>query len=151
MATDIGAFVRELRSFDDRRVLVKSLRRAIRKPVPAVRERIRKHAVEILPRSGGLGAWAAASTVSVSIRYASARTAGVRMRGSRKSAQDKSDLNRLDAGSVRAPSWGRRSRGAWHVQTVTPGWFSDPVTGADEWLAAVDAAVDAAFDTIRRG
>lgn len=151
MAVDIEAFVRELKVFDDRRQVVKAMRRAITKPVPAIRRKIKAHAVAILPRRGGLGEWAAAATISTSVRYASARSAGVKLKGSRKSRRDKSDLKRLDAGVVRAPSWGHRGAGAWHTQQVTAGWFTDPVVDSPEWYKAADDAVDQAFDVIRRG
>lgn len=151
MAVDVATFVRELRAFDDRRAVVKAMRRAITKPVPAVRRRIRDYAVDILPHRGGLGAWAAAASIAASIRYASARSAGVKLKGSRKSARDKSDLDRLDRGTVRAPSWGHRSAASWHTQAVTPGWFTRPATESTEWFTAVDQAVDQAFDAIRRG
>lgn len=151
MATDIDQFVRELRAFDDRRAVVKAMRRKINKPLPELRKKIRQHAVAILPRRGGLGSWAAAATISSSVRYASSRSAGVRLKGSRKSRGDKSDLKRLDAGTVRAPSWGRRSSAAWHTQTVPAGWFTEPASDNEQWVAVVDQAVDEAFDEIRRG
>lgn len=152
MAVDMKTFVRELKAFDGRREVVKAMRRQIRKPLPAVRKSIKAHAVSILPSSGGLGKWAAASKITATIRYASARSAGVRLRGSRKSAKDKSELSGLNAGQVRAPTWGRREgAGSWHAQSVKPGWFSDPVQESDEWRAQIESAVDSAFDKIRRG
>jgi len=151
VATDIDAFVRELKAFDGRRTVVKAMRRKINKPVPEIRRRIRAHAVAILPSSGGLGAWVAAATVSTRIRYASSRTAGIRLRGSRKSLRDKSDLNRIDQGRVRAPSWGRRTAASWHTQAVTAGWFTEPAGDIDAWRKVCDEAVDEAFDEIRRG
>lgn len=151
MATDMRVFVAELRAFDGRREIVQAMRRRIRKPLPAVRKRIRAHAISILPSSGGLGAWAAASRITTTIRYASARSAGVRLRGTRKSAGDKSDLNRLDRGTVRHPTFGRRGAGQWHTQTVPAGWFTTPAADAPQWRAEIDAAVDDALDKIRRG
>lgn len=144
-------FIAELKQFDDRRVVVKTMRRRINKPVPALRKKIRAHAIATLPRRGGLGRWTAKATISSSVRYSSARTAGVKLKGSRKSTNDKSDLKRLDAGRVRAPSWGHRGRGAWHTQAVQPGWFTEPASDNQQWRDVVEAAVDEAFDTIRRG
>lgn len=151
MATDIKAFVAELRAFEGRREVVKAMRRRITRPVPAVRARIQAYAVAILPSSGGLGPWVAASRISASVRYASARSAGVRLRGSRKSRAGKSDLTRIDAGQVRHPTWGRRSRNAWHTQSVAPGWFTTPATETPQWRDEIDSAVDEAFDKIRGG
>jgi hypothetical protein len=73
----------------------------------------------------------------------------VRLQGSRKSARDKSDLRRIDAGRVRAPSWGRRGPGAWHVQAVTPGWWSTPLIADDTFRDAVDGEVDRALNELR--
>lgn len=151
MAVNMKQFVAELRAFDGRRDVVKAMRRRIRRPAPKVRQAIKRNALATLPGRGGLGVWAAASKTTVTIRYASARSAGVRMKGSRKSNRDKSDLAGLDAGVVRAPSWGRRGAGQWHSQKVAPGWFTDPVVESDEWRAEIERAVDEAFDTIRRG
>jgi hypothetical protein len=151
VAVDIDQFVRELRAFDDRRAVVKAMRRKINKPVPALRKAIKAHAIAILPHTGGLGAWAARASISSTIRYASSRSAGVRLKGSRKSQGDKSDLKRLDAGTVRAPSWGHRTAASWHTQSVAPGWFTDPASDNEQWRDVVDQAVDEAFDEIRRG
>lgn len=152
VAVDMKVFVRELKSFDGRRDVVKAMRRQIRKPLPKVRKSIKAHAISILPSSGGLGKWAAAAKVTATIRYASARSAGVRLRGSRQSEKNRSELSGLDAGQVRAPTWGRREgAGAWHAQTVKPGWFSNPVIESTEWRAEIDNAVDVAFEKIRRG
>jgi len=151
VATSMTAFIAELRAFDGRRVVVRALRRKINKPLPALRDKIREHAVTILPHGGGLGAWVAAARISSSVRYASARTAGVKIKGSRQSTRGKSDLQRIDAGTVRAPSWGRRSAGSWHVQTVPSGWFTTPASDNAQWVSAIESAVDEAFDQIRRG
>jgi hypothetical protein len=144
-------FVRELKAFDGRRVVVQQLRRQIGKPVPKVREAIKRHAIAILPKSGGLGEWVARSKITMTVRYGSARSAGIRLRGSRRSSRQQSDLKRLDAGTVRAPSWGRRTSASWHTQSVPAGFFTDPATDTPEWRAEIERAVDTAFDQIRRG
>ncbi len=149
MAVSMAQFAAELRAFDARRTVVQKLRRQLSKPVPVVRSQIRTHALATLPGRGGLGAWAAASRVSATVRYTSGRSAGIRLKGSRKSLKGKSDLNRLDAGRLRAPSWGHRTRASWHSQSVAPGWFSDPVRNSPEWGRAVEQAVDDAFAEIR--
>jgi hypothetical protein len=147
----MAQFVAELKAFDGRRAVVQQMRRQIRKPVPKVREAIKRHAIAILPKSGGLGEWVARANVTATIRYGSARSAGVRMKGSRRSKTQVSDLNRLDRGRVRAPSWGHRTSASWHNQTVPAGFFTDPVTDSPEWRAEIERAVDTAFDQIRRG
>lgn len=115
---------------------------------PVLRE-VRAHALEILPARGGLGAWVAAASMSWQIRYGG-RTAGIRLRGRRKSMRDRSDLAGIDAGSVRHPAWGRRSHGQWSVQAVPAGWWSTPLERDATIEPAVTAAVDRAFDEIRR-
>lgn len=150
MAVSVDQLVRELRAFDGRREVVKAMGRGIRKPLPALRKAIRSHAVAVLPSSGGLGAWVAASRVTAQIRL-SGRRAGVKLKGGRNSAGGRSDVDRIDRGRVRAPTWGRRSRGSWHNQVVADGWWSTPTEQADQWVDAVDAEVDKALDQIRRG
>lgn len=149
MAVSAEQFAAELRAFDGRRQIVKALRRALtRSARPAIKD-VRAHAVAILPSSGGLGAWVASARIGVRVGY-SGRSAGVRLRGGRKSLKDRSDLYRIDAGQVRAPTFGRRARGAWHTQQVTAGWWSDPLEASD-WRAAADAEVDATLEQLRRG
>jgi hypothetical protein len=150
MAVSMEEFVRELKAFDGRRAVVQAMRRGLRAAVPPTTGRIRTNAVSILPRLGGLGRWAAESKITATVRYAG-RSAGVKLKGSRKSLKNKSDLNRLDAGTVRHPSWGRRGGGQWHTQTVSRGWFTTPAVDAPEWRDAVDREVDKALDEIRRG
>lgn len=147
MAT-IDEFVAELKAFDDRREVVKALRKALRKPIPPVRKAIKARALATLPSGGGLNVWTAGTRVSAQLKVAG-RSAGVRLKGSRKSAKGKSDLNRLDAGTVRHPSWGRRGKDQWHVQSVRPGYFTEPATEVDQWRAAALDALDEALRTIR--
>lgn len=150
MAVSFQEFARELRSFDDRRVVLNQLRKDIRKPLPTVRKAIRARAMATLPESGGLNVWVSKTRITVQVR-ATGRRAGITLKGSRKSAKDKSDLKRLDQGRVRHPSWGRRGKGQWHVQSVTPGFFTDPATEVDQWIRMVEAAVDRATAQIRGG
>lgn len=146
----LDELVRDIRRFDRRKEVVKALRAKIRQPVPGVRRAIKARALATLPRRGGLNVWVSRTRVSAVVRLAG-RTAGVRLKGSRKSLNDKSDLRRLDLGTVRAPSWGRRTTGAWHTQRVTPGYFSKPSTETEAWRNACLEAVDEAVEVIRRG
>lgn len=150
MAISVDQLVAELRGFDGRREVVKAIGRGIRKGAPAVRKAIRASAIEQLPSGGGLGKWVAAARVTVQIRL-SGRKAGVRLKGGRNSAGQRSDIKAIDNGRVRAPSWGRRGKGAWHVQTVPAGFFTRTAAEATEWHAEVESAVDDALNQIRRG
>jgi hypothetical protein len=150
VAVSAEQFARELRAFDGRRAVVQAARRGITRALPGVRKAVKAHALEILPSSGGLGAWVAASRLGVKISYAS-RSAGIRLRGSRKSVADKSDLAGVDAGKVRAPTWGHRTKAAWHSQSVPAGWWSTPVAADEGFRDHVDQVVDEALDVIRRG
>lgn len=151
MATDIEAFVRELRAFDDRRAVMKALRADIRKPFPDLRRAIKARALDTLPGGGGLNAWAASTRITLSTRAAS-RSVTVTLKGGRNSSGGRSDIRALDRGRVRHPSWGRRGRGQWHTQTVAAGFITKPVTeSAAVWHDVSVAAVDKAFDQLRNG
>ena len=144
---EIDDFVRELRAFDQRRTVVQTMRRRLRGGQRAQLVETRAAYLDRLPRRGGLGAWAARSTLSLRITY-TGRSAGIRVRGARKSGKGKADLTGLDAGRVRHPSWGRRARGDWHAQAVTPRVFTDSVD-VDTWLPTIDAVLDEALVVIR--
>jgi len=151
MGTSLQEFARELKTFDDRRVVLKALRTAIRKPFPAVRARIKASALATLPKRGGLNAWVAATKVSLSVKATTGRSAGVIVKGGRNSTGGRSDIRAIDRGRVRAPSWGHRTRASWHTVAVAPGFFTTPVVEAEEWREEIDRSVDAAFETLRRG
>jgi hypothetical protein len=151
VGTDLRAFARELKTFDDRKIVLRALKVAIRKPFPTVRAKVKASAKALLPKRGGLNAWAAAIRVNLTVKATTGRSAGVIVKGGRNSLGDRSDVRALDRGRVRAPSWGRRGPGQWHTQAVTPGFFTTPVVEAVEWHAEIDQAVDDALNTIRRG
>jgi hypothetical protein len=149
----VGSFddlIRDLRGFDRRREIVKALSKAVRKPVPAVRRAIKARALATLPHRGGLGAWVAASRVTTQVKL-TGRSAAIRLKGGRNSSGGRSDIKAIDAGRVRAPSWGKRTPASWHAQRVPAGFFTKPVSEADQWVAAADQAVDAALEQLRRG
>lgn len=148
MTTSLAEFARELRAFDGRREVTRSLRARIRRPVPQIRRMIRARAVATLPDRHGLNDWVARTRVTVQVRF-SGRSTGVRLVGARRSDRANSDVRAIDRGRVRAPSWGRRNAGAWHVQTVTPGFFTLPATDVQVWRTQILAAVDDALKTIR--
>lgn len=149
MAT-VEQLMAELRGFKDRKVVLKELRAGIRNPFPEVRKRIKKNALATLPKSGGLNKWVAKSRITLRVKF-SGSSVGVTVVGGRNSQGGETDLKRLDRGTTRHPSWGRRGSGQWHTQKVTAGFFTKPVEEAQEWFDAIDAATDKAFDQIRRG
>lgn len=142
--------VRDLRKFEGRREVVKALRKQIRTPVPGVRRAIKDRALEILPERGGLNEWVASLKITAAVKLAG-RAAGVRLKGGRNSAGGRSDVRRIDKGRVRAPSWGRKTKAAWHTQTVAPQFFTGPAAEVDQWRKACVRAVDEALEVIRGG
>src|ERR1044072_2013204 len=103
MAVSMEEFANELRAFTERREVVNEIRRDLRKPLPQL-------------RAGGRVAGAAAARFTVRFKD-SGRAAGVSIKVSRKSEQDKSDLDSIDvAGIVRHPLYGQR--GHWYPQKV---------------------------------
>lgn len=149
MAISAEELGRRLRSFDNRRQIVKAMRRALNKAAKTqVTPAIRAHAVAILPKRGGLNEYVASASVAALISYAS-RSAGIRLRGRKKTRAGRSDLKRIDAGTVRAPSWGHRTAASWHTQSVAPGWFTD-AADSPAFRDTVDAEVDSALGELRR-
>jgi hypothetical protein len=151
VAISVDQLVRELRGFDRRGEVIKSMKVGIRKPVPAVRKAIKARAKSTLPRRGGLGAWVAASRVNVEVKLTGRKRVGIRLKGGRNSKGGRSDIAAIDRGRVRAPSWGHRTAASWHSQTVPAGFFTTPAGEATQWRDAVETEVDRAFDTLRRG
>lgn len=150
MGVTAEQLARELRAFDSRRQVVQGMRRGITRGIKPSIAAVKANALATLPQGGGLNRWVAAARIGVKISYA-ARSAGVKLRGARKSLTDKSDLAAIDRGRVRAPSWGHRTSASWHTVSVTPGWWSTPLESDTAIRDAVDAEVDRALDTIRRG
>jgi len=143
-AESLNALARDLRGVADRKEILKQLRKELREPLPRVRQGIRDAARRMLPGRNGLGAWVAKARITASVRVSTSNRAGITLKGGRNSQGARSDLNAIDRGRVRAPSWGRRGPGAWHNQTVTAGFMSDTVADdyAAEWQKAALDAVD---------
>jgi hypothetical protein len=150
MATNVDRLVAELRGFRDRKAVLAAMRKGIRAGVPPVRKAIRARALATLPHRGGLARWVAAGRINLKVKASSA-SAGVTLIGGRNSQGGRTDMRAIDAGRVRAPSWGRRTSAAWHVQAVRPGFFTEPAAGSTSWHNEVDAAVDHALNTLRAG
>lgn len=140
-AEGIARVAADVRRLGASRVIVNEMAKEIRGAVPPIRDAIKVHEVEVLPHRGGLGAWVARGRISARVRRA-AKTAGVKLVQGRNSAQKRSDLKRLDAGSIRHPVHGNRK--AWALQTVPAGAFTKGVTdqGVTEFRQAVVTAVD---------
>lgn len=150
MAVSVDELVRELRAFDGRREIVKAIGKGVRAGVPTVRKAIRARAVDTLPSRGGLGKWVSRISITAQVKL-QARSGAIKLKGGRNSLGARSDIKRIDAGRVRAPSWGHRTKNSWHSQSVRPGFFTEPAAAAKDWADDVDKAVDAALEQIRRG
>lgn len=151
MATSFEAFAREIRAFDDRRTVINTIRRDLRKPLPALRKSVRSSAMDTLPSGGGLNAWVARAAIRVQLKDRG-RSAGVTVKVSRKAGDgDKADLSKLNAyGELRHPLYG--NRGHWYRQTVPPGFFDRPWEAfRPKFIKACDDAFDRALEVIRRG
>jgi hypothetical protein len=145
--SDRGALrrlARDLRAHPDKKIIVRELRRELRRPLPAVRAAVRAKARQLLPATGGLGAWVAATRIGASVSVP-ARSVRLRVRGGRSSVTGKrSDVSAIDRGRVRAPSWGRRGPGQWHTQAVPAEFFTATISEdfAGPWRAAAVAAAE---------
>lgn len=148
MAISVDQLVRELRGFDGRREIVKAIGRGVRAGLPPVRRAIRARALSSLPSRNGLAAWVAKSSITARIKLGS-RSGTIKLVGGRNSAGGRSDIKAIDAGRVRAPSWGRRGVGSWHSQTVRPGFFTETAASAKDWHDDVERAVDDATRSLR--
>ncbi len=152
MGVSMEQFVTELKAFDGRREVINEIRRELRKPslLGRFRKLVRANALAVLPKSGGLGAWVAKSSINVRFKDAG-RRAGFTLKMGRKSTKGKADLKKLDdSGQVRHPLHGNRLH--WYGQAVASKFFTAPWEqyGGDI-VQATDDAVDRAFDKIRRG
>ena len=150
MATSFDELVRELRAFRERREVTKATAKGIRKAVVPARKAIKSAAKETMPKRGGLNLWVSRISILAQVRL-SGRRAGVKLKGGRNSLGGRSDVNAIDRGRVRAPSWGHRTKASWHTVTVPPGFFTKTAADLPDWREDVDREVDQALETIRRG
>lgn len=151
MGVSFEAFAREIRAFDDRRTVINTIRRDLRKPIPAFRKEVRASAIDTLPSDGGLNRWVARARMTVRLRDRG-RSAGVSIKLSRKAGDgDKADLRKLDAyGELRHPLHGHR--GHWYRQVVPEGFFDRPWEAfRPKFIETCDDAFDRALEVIRRG
>ena len=152
-AREIALVAAACRRIGPSRVIVNTMAKEIRRGTKPIRTAIKARAVQILPRSGGLGRYVAAARITTLVRR-SAKSAGVLIRGRRKDTSGRGapavDLRRIDLGSTRHLSWGRPP---WHPQTLRPGFFTDAVTeeGRDQLEAAIIEAAETAAREIING
>jgi hypothetical protein len=149
--TDWRIVAAEIKAFDDRRELLKAMRRGLRQPVPEIRRAIKARALSTLPKRGGLNKWVASVRVTSPTKINN-RQVSLKLKGGRNSSGGRSDISAIDRGRVRAPAWGRKGVGSWHTQAVSAGFFTQPAAeAADKVLEAIDGAVDSALNALRRG
>lgn len=148
---DIPDMIRDLRGVSDRKEILKSVRRTIREPLPGTRKAIKARALRTLPSRGGLARWVASTRVTAQIKL-TASVVRVTIKGGRNSSKKRSDVNAIDRGRLRHPSWGRRGPGQWHNQTVVPGFFTQAVESqSGEFRGAVDRGVTIVTERLNRG
>lgn len=142
-AARIAAVAARVRELGTDRVVVNNLAREIRSVGKPAKAAVKARALATLPARGGLNAWVARAAVRVAVRRGT-RTAGVSLVAGRNSQRRRSDLKAIDAGRVRAPAWGRRT--SWHVQAVTPGFFTEAVdaSAVTEFRAGMVRAIERA-------
>lgn len=148
MAESIEHYARTVEQILIERRVLRQLKKDLRGPVPEVTKAIQENALATLPKRGGLNVWVAASSVKATVSETAAGI-NVHLQASRNSKGGESDLKRIDAGRVRHPAWGRRTKGSWSVTTVEAGFFTKPATDPTPWLEAADAALDEALEAIR--
>ncbi len=148
MGVSFEQFANELKAFDGRKEIINEIRRDFRKGLPPFLRLVRASALAKLPSEGGLGAWVAKSRATIKFRD-TGRSAGFKVKMSRKNVADRADLKRLDEqGVTRHPLYG--NRGFWYAQQVVAGFFTS-VWDAADWEQRADAAMDRALEKIRRG
>ncbi len=149
---DLPRLIADLKKTDASKEILKEVRRTFREPLPALRKEIKKVAKRDLPRRGGLGAWVAGTRVGAQIKL-TGREVSLKIRGGRNSESKKrSDINAIDRGRLRHPSWGRRGPGQWHTQTVKPGFFSGTVEASrSEFVKSVEKGTNIVVERLNRG
>ena len=114
--------------------LQKELRKALQRAARPLKASARQGALAILPHKGGLDEYIATKSRITSSLITTGSGAGLRIIGNAK---------RLDDGSVRHPTFGRKGPGEWHDERVTPGWFTKPlILDAPKVRDELDKAMD---------
>lgn len=126
--------LKETGNKDLRNELARGLRRAVK---PMQRE-FRRGALGILPHRGGLAEWVADDTKFRS-KVSVGRNPSVRITATLPGH----DLDAMDRGRLRHPTFGHRDGPHWVTQTIRPHWFTDSGVLAaqdarDELIRAID-------------
>jgi hypothetical protein len=125
--------VRTLRDLGDKE-LTRELSRGLARATERLKADAKANAGRRLPQRGGLAARVAGAKLST--RRKSGRNPGVSIQ-----ARGMDQLGMMDSGQVKHPVFG--NRGAWVVQSIRPGWFSEPMEeGRDEVAAAIGEVLD---------
>lgn len=113
---ELGRRLKEAGNGALRRELLAGIRTVVKTLIPPVQQ----GAEDRLPRSGGLAARVAGQKFAARTSLASGR---VSLRGE----NGMKSLSDIDKGHLRHPIFGMRSKGMWRAQSVTPGFFSNPI------------------------
>lgn len=109
--------------------LRKGLLREIRGATTPLRAAIKASAMDKLPKHGGVNAFVASSRITSRTRL-TGKSVGVTIVGTKAGH----DLGKIDEGLLRHPVFGRR-KGKWVDQSVTPGFFTEPIEAAEVIVA----------------
>lgn len=126
---DMQAISKRLRAAG-RKDLNSNLSKRINASVKPARQAFKKSALQRLPKKNGL---------NVRVAKAKYRTAK-KKNGVRLIASGQDELDKMDQGSFRHPTFGRKP---WKVQQIRPGVFSDPW---EELAPSIRAEVGKAID-----
>lgn len=131
-----GKLSRDLRAAGDKD-LRRELYRGLQRATKPLKEAAKENARSTLPRKGGLADRVSRARFNTKSR--AGRNPSVRIEA--KDAKGRSvDLEALDRGSVRHPTFGHRP---WVKQDVRPGWFTQPMeAGVEDVRREVVAAID---------
>lgn len=144
----LAQVARDLKAAGDRD-LRRELFRGIQRSAKPLKAEAKSAALDELPKSGGLSVEIANSRWSVNTRLG-VRNPSIRIvgRGRINESGREHDLNALDRGRLRHPTWGRRGPNDWKNQSVKVHWFSDRMENAADTevraniLEAVDKVAD---------
>ena len=134
-AEQFGDVAAQLKRLDgDNRDLRRDLYRGLNRAVKPLIADTRESAERKLPRRGGLARRVAAAKMSS--RRRTGKNPGIAV-----VAKGMDQLRGMDQGTVRHPVYGNRN--VWVTQSISPGWFSEPVrAGADEARTEISRVLD---------
>lgn len=150
-AEKLALLGKAIRRMGTDRTIINNLSKDIKKMVGPVRTELRDSAIKTLPKRGGLNKWVARSRVNALVRRG-VKTAGLSIREGRNSSTGKrTDLRRINAGTVRHPLFGDRHH--WYLEKVEPGFatkvFDGPVV--EEFTHLTLDAIDKTIAEVLHG